>query len=95
MIIMKTSFRKLTVRPTLCGETQTVEDLTEVIAESVYQNTTTFAGHQLAHRLIESGEDIELTDQDVRLIKEAVQNSHLRFFVKRPILEVLGEKFED
>ena len=91
---MKTSFRKLTIRPTLSGEPE-VNDLTDLVADIVYQTAMNFAQHTLAHRIAESGEDgIDLTEEDTKTIKAALDQTNLRFFVKKPILEAIGEKFE-
>lgn len=68
-------------------------DLTEQVAEAVYQNASDFATHKLAHRIAEAPEDgIEITDAEAGRIKHAVANFH--FYAQKPILEALGEKFE-
>lgn len=88
---MKASFRKIEFRQTLSAEPEQ-HDLTAQIAEEVYQTATNFAEHQLAHRLIESGDEIELSDQDIKTITRAVRN--WKFFAQMPILQAMGVKFE-
>ena len=88
---MKASFKEVPVRTTLNGDAQ-IMDLRMHIAESVYQNAANFEQHKLAHRIAETDGDVELTDDEVNVIKRAV--AEFRFFVQKPILEALGEKFE-
>ena len=92
---MKASFKSIPVRLTLAGEPEAI-DLTNHVAEAVYQAAANFAQHTLAHRIAESAEDgIELTDDEVEVVKFAIENSNYKFFVKKPLLEALGETFEE
>ena len=89
---MKVSFKSLPVQPTLNGEVEKV-DLSQAVAEAVYQNAVNFEQHKLAHRIAEAEDgDIELSDSDVATVKAAVRG--FKFFVQKPILEALGEKFD-
>ena len=89
---MKASFKSIPVQPTLSGAVETI-DLTQIVAEAVYQNAVNFEQHKLAHYIAEAVDgELELSDAEVAVIKKAV--SGLRFFVQKPILEALGEKFE-
>ena len=88
---MKASFGKLSVRATLNGAEEKV-DLTDAVAEAVYQNACTFEQHKLAHRIAESKDGIDLNEKEVATIKLAIAG--FKFFVQKPILEALGEKFE-
>ncbi len=89
---MKVSFKSIPVQPTLSGAVETI-DLSQVIAEAVYQNAANFEQHKLAHRIAETPDgDIELSNAEVEVIKAAI--SRFKFFVQKPILEALGEKFE-
>lgn len=88
---MKVNFKNITYYPTLDGKEPKTEDLSGIIAEAIYQNAANFAEHKLAHRIAES-EDLELTPQEVSAVKRAI--SGFRFFVQKPILERLGEKFD-
>lgn len=88
---MKVSFRNLSIQPSLKGE-PVVKDLTEDVANAVYQEANTFEQHKLAHRIAESGDEIELTAEEAEWVKRAVGG--FRFFAQKPILEALGEKFD-
>jgi hypothetical protein len=88
---MKVSFKNIMIQPTLKGEAQ-AQDLTDIIAEAVYQNAVNFNEHKLAHRISEGGDEIELTPEEAGVVKRAV--SQWRFFVQKPILEALGENFK-
>lgn len=88
---MKVSFKNITYYPTLDGKEPKTEDLSGIIAEAVYQNASNFAEHKLAHRIADS-KDLELTPQEASAVKRAI--SGFRFFVQKPILERLGEKFD-
>ena len=88
---MKASFKKITYYPTLDGKVSKTEDFSGAIAEAVYQNAANFNEHKLAHRIAES-EDLELTQAEADTIKRAI--SQWRFFLQKPVLEALGEKFE-
>ncbi len=88
---MKVCFKKLLVRASL-SDKETEVDLTQPIAEAVYQSATTFGQHKLAHRIAEGGGGIDLTDEEVAFIKTAISGFH--FYAQKPILEALGETFE-
>ena len=88
---MKVSFKSVPVQPTLGGAAEPV-DLTQIVAEAVYQNAANFDQHKLAHRICDSDGEVELSDTDVKAIKDAIAG--YKFFVQKPILEALGEKFE-
>ena len=89
---MTVSFKSVYVQPTLGGAAEPV-DLTQIVAEAVYQNASNFEQHKLAHRIAETADgDIELSNAEVEVIKAAI--SRFKFFVQKPILEALGEKFE-
>ena len=90
---MKASFKNLPVRASLKGA-ETTEDLTQIVAEAVYQAATNFEDHKLAHRISETDGEIELTDKEVGVVKRAMTMSNYKFFVQKPILEALGDKFE-
>lgn len=88
---MKVSFKDLEVKSTLNGASERI-DLTNIVAEAVYQNAANFDQHKLAHRICDSDGEVELSDTDVKAIKDAIAG--YKFFVQKPILEALGEKFE-
>lgn len=89
---MKVSFKSVYVQTTLGGAAEPV-DLTQIVAEAVYQNASNFEQHKLAHRIAETADgDIELSNAEVEVIKAAIRG--FRFFIQKPILEALGEKFE-
>lgn len=88
---MKANFKSVQVQPTLSGAVEAI-DLSQVIAEAVYQNASTFEQHKLAHRIAETDGEVELSDADAATIKAAI--SHFKFFVQKPVLEMFGEKFE-
>lgn len=89
---MTVSLKSVYVQPTLGGAAEPV-DLTQVVAEAVYQNASNFEQHKLAHRIAETPDgDIELSNAEVEVIKAAI--CRFKFFVQKPILEALGEKFE-
>lgn len=89
---MKVSFKNITFYPTLDGKTPATDNFTQAVAEAVYQNAANFAEHKLAHRIAEAEDEIELSEQEVNIVKNAVRN--FRFFIQKPILEALGETFE-
>lgn len=89
---MKASFKSITYYPTLDCKTPATDNFTQAVAEAVYQAASNFAEHKLAHRIAESEGDIELTAQEANTVKRAI--SGWRFFVQKPILEALGDKFE-
>lgn len=88
---MKVSFKNLEVRSTLNGAVEKA-DLTKIVAEAVYQNAANFNQHKLAHRIYDTEGEVELSDADVKAIKDAIAS--YKFFVQKPILEALGESFE-
>ena len=89
---MLVSFKSVYVQPTLGGAAEPV-DLTQIVTEAVYQNASNFEQHKLAHRIAETTDgDIELSNAEVEVIKAAI--SRFKFFVQKPVLEALGEKFE-
>lgn len=90
---MKASFKSITYYPTLDCKTPATDNFTQAVAEAVYQSASNFAEHKLAHRIAESTEDIELNAQEVNTVKRAI--SGWKFFVQKPILEALGESFDE
>lgn len=88
---MKASFKSIPVQPTLSGAVETI-DLSQVIAEAVYQNAANFEQHKLAHRIADAEGELVLTDAEAEAIKASIRG--LRFFVQKPILEMLGEEFD-
>lgn len=88
---MEVSFKNIKYYPTLDGTVEKCDDFTQAVAEAVYQNASNFAEHKLAHRIGEN-EKIELTSAEVDTIKRSI--SQWRFFLQKPILEMLGESFE-
>lgn len=88
---MKVSFKNILIQPTLKGEAQKV-DLTDTVAEAVYENAVSFNEHKLAHRISESGDEMDLTEEEVGVVKRAI--SRWRFFLQKPLLEQFGVKFD-
>lgn len=88
---MKVSFKALPVKATLNGQ-ETIEDLSQIVAEAVYQNAANFEQHKLAHRIAETDGEVDLNAVEAEAVKMAVSN--YKFFVQKPILEALGEKFD-
>lgn len=88
---MKVSFKNIVYYPTLDGKVEKADDFSQAIAEAVYQNAANFAEHKLAHRIAENVE-VELTEKEAEVVKRSI--SQWRFFVQKPILEALGEKFD-
>lgn len=89
---MKVSFKNIVYYPTLDGKTEKCEDFTAAIAEAVYQNAANFNEHTLAHHIADTKGEMELSAAEAAVIKRAI--SQWRFFIQKPILEMLGEKFE-
>lgn len=87
---MEVNFKNIKYYPTLDGDVERSDDFTQAIAEAVYQNAANFAEHKLAHRIAE-GEG-SFTQEEAAVIKRSI--SQWRFFIQKPILEALGEKFE-
>ena len=88
---MKVSFKALPVRDTLKGQAK-LSDLTQVVAEAVYQNAANFNEHKLAHRIAESDGELELNDIEVDAVRRSLV--YHKFYIQKPILEALGDKFE-
>lgn len=88
---MKVSFKALPVKVTLNGQ-ETIKDLSQLVAEAVYQNAANFEQHKLAHRIAETDGEVDLNAVEVETVKRAV--SDYKFFIQKPILEALGEKFD-
>lgn len=84
----KINLTNLTFKPTISGAAIT-EDLHKAIAEAIYQNATTLSAHAFALKLYEAEGDIEVSDSDIKHIKDVLPG--FKYFAQEAILKAIGE----
>jgi len=71
----KIDFQHFKVFTDITKEKTVEQDLRRVLADSVYKNMNGIAAHDLALRIYRSEGSIDLTDEDVNLLRNFLKNS--------------------
>jgi len=88
---MKVDFSDIELRPTLKGEPIHV-DLTEVIAEQVYQHARTLAAHKLALKIDAGKGKVDLDANETKIVLGSILD--LKYYAQIAIKHILGYEEE-
>lgn len=88
---MKVDFTKIEIRPTLKSAPVKV-DLTDVIAEEVYQHARTLAAHKLALKIDAGKGKMDLDGQEVKIILGSIGD--LKYYAQMGIKKLLNDEKE-
>ena len=83
---MQADFTQIEIRKTLKGVPVKV-DLTDVIAEEVYQHAQTLAAHKLALKIDEKKGKVDLDETEIGIILASIVD--LKYYAQMAIKEVL------
>lgn len=88
---IQVDFTGLEIQPTLKGAPVKV-DLTDVIAEEVYQHARTLAAHKLALKIDEGKGKVDLDEAEIRIVLASIVD--LKYYAQMAIKKVLNDEKE-
>ena len=88
---MQIDFTSIELRPTLKSEPVKV-NLTDVIAEEVYQHARTLAAHKLALKIDAGRGKVDIDKNEARIIRGSIID--MKYYAQMAIKQVLGDEKE-
>lgn len=88
---MKVNLTEIEIRPTLKGSPVKV-DLTDVVAEEVYQHARTLAAHKLALKIDAGKGKVDLNKEETRIILASIVD--LKYYAQEAIKMILNDEKE-
>ena len=88
---MRVDFTNIELKPTLKGN-PVRDNLTEVIAEQVYQHACTLAAHKLALKIDACKGVMDLDDNEIKIILGSIRS--LKYYAQIAIKHALGDEKE-